>query len=124
VNIDPNPYAPPKADATDLDGPSGPSIADRRIAVVDGLVAFSMGAVGLLVLLHHEDVDDVLTLVIFAPNMLLFGLASLGMWRRWQVRWLVQALAILWVILSIALPILAIGEHPMESPELDGASPG
>jgi hypothetical protein len=37
----------------------------------------------------------------FLPNALLFGLASLCMWRRWAARWLVQALAILWLILPI-----------------------
>jgi hypothetical protein len=105
-------------------------MTSRRIAVIDGLVALTMAA-GCLRALRVAYQADVLeddgapeTLFIFgaialylAPNTLLFGLASLCMWRRWKVRQLVQALAIFWALFWIIAAIVApdLTEHLLES---------
>jgi hypothetical protein len=98
MSIDPNPYVPPKADVTDRDAPGRPSAAGRIIAYVDGLLALTHATSGLMTVLSENYRDS----SAFGSNALLFGLASLGMWRRWRVRWWVQAVAILWAIASMA----------------------
>jgi hypothetical protein len=104
MSIDPNPYAPPKANVTDRDVPGRLSTAGRVIACVDGVMALTMAAGGLDIPLQNPHIlykAGVIALGYCAPNMLLFGLASLGMWRRWKSRWSVQGVAFFWSILPI-----------------------
>jgi hypothetical protein len=103
MNIDPNPFVPPRASVADRDVSGCPSTAGRVVACVDGLLALTMAAAfGMMALrANYGDPADLfmigVVLVFFAPKILLCGLASLGMWRRWRLRWLLQALAILWL---------------------------
>jgi hypothetical protein len=37
------------------------------------------------------------------PNVALFTLSSIAMWRRWRLRWLAQASALFWLVGPIVL---------------------
>jgi hypothetical protein len=115
MNIDPDSNVPPKDHVTDRDAPGSPSTAGRVIAYVDGLLVPTIAAVGLPVLLRILRDPDALVraqvsaLGFYASSALLFGIAALSMWRRWEARWLVQAVAILWAYVSFSL-LFGIGE--------------
>jgi hypothetical protein len=38
-----------------------------------------------------------------APNAVLWALASFGMWRRWETRWIAQGFAIFWAGVPVIL---------------------
>jgi hypothetical protein len=43
-------------------------------------------------------IEGITALVYFVPNAALFASASLSVWRHWWIRWVVQAIATMWLI--------------------------
>jgi hypothetical protein len=103
-----------------LDRMQGRLSLGRALSCLDALVALAMAAAAVwLFRLSGEAAAEAIRLygrnvdsgaiesaaagIYFLPNVVLFALSSIAVWRAWRIRWFLQAGALVWLVVPVVL---------------------